>query len=272
MRPQCDAGGNFRTNLTAAMETVDYDRRLFEVYGRGQVLSPKTLDTWLQAFSRRLPRTRPLTILDLGAGIGRFSPALAERFGGPVIGVEPSAKMRSQAEEHAAHPQVSYLGGCAEDIPVEGDSVDTVLLFLVWHLVRDRCRAAAELARVLHRGGTVLLRITPAERMPELWWYQHFQRARELEREISLSLSEIVGGLAAAGLHFVCLDEIYAETAPNRHVDLERLRLRSRSVFEHTSEEEASAAFHAISAALESSPECCEPVISRNDLLTFRKL
>ena len=42
------------------------------------------------------PGAAPL-ILDLGRGTGRFSELLAQRFGGQVIGIDPSERMAQQA-------------------------------------------------------------------------------------------------------------------------------------------------------------------------------
>jgi ubiquinone/menaquinone biosynthesis C-methylase UbiE len=90
------------------MEKVDYDARLHAVYAAGRQLSPDALQAWMEVFARHLPQTRPLVWLDLGSGTGRMTPASASAFGGPVHGVEPSAKMRAQALAHAGHPAVRY--------------------------------------------------------------------------------------------------------------------------------------------------------------------
>src|ERR1700683_1584587 len=100
------------------MRRVDYDERLHAVYAKGRQMPAATLQQWMTAFSHRLPGRRPLAMLDLGCGIGRLTPALAETFGGPVVGVEPSEKMVTQACSNAAHPGVSYLAGSAESIPL----------------------------------------------------------------------------------------------------------------------------------------------------------
>ena len=46
-------------------------------------------------------------VLDLGSGTGRFTPALADTFGGPVNGVEPSAGMRAAELQISGHPAVT---------------------------------------------------------------------------------------------------------------------------------------------------------------------
>lgn len=50
---------------------MDYNRHQYAVYARGRALLPETVASWMAAFARRAPSRRPLTVLDLGSGIGR---------------------------------------------------------------------------------------------------------------------------------------------------------------------------------------------------------
>ena len=58
------------------------------------------IDEVVRDIRKLCPSRRSLAVLDLGSGTGRFTPALAEAFGGPVYGVEPLHKMRAVAERH----------------------------------------------------------------------------------------------------------------------------------------------------------------------------
>src|SRR5205823_8210332 len=64
-----------RAKLGGGMK-VDYDARLHAVYAAGRQMSPDALQTWMEAFARHLPETRPLVWLDLGSGTGRMTPSL----------------------------------------------------------------------------------------------------------------------------------------------------------------------------------------------------
>lgn len=91
------------------MTRVDYDRRLHQAYRAGRSLSAATGRLWMDAISGHVGRARAdLTILDLGAGTGRFSVLLADAFRARVVAVEPSVKMRADAERGSAHPRVDY--------------------------------------------------------------------------------------------------------------------------------------------------------------------
>src|SRR5882757_6935552 len=100
------------------MDGVDYDQRLHAVYAHGRELPSSTVALWMTTFASHCRSERPLSVLDLGCGTGRFTPALADTFGGPVYGVEPSERMRRIAEHTAGHSRVAYLDGSAHHIPL----------------------------------------------------------------------------------------------------------------------------------------------------------
>jgi ubiquinone/menaquinone biosynthesis C-methylase UbiE len=93
------------------------------------------------------------TVLDLGAGTGKFTRSLASR-DLEVIAVEPLAEMREILAQQL--PNVRTLAGSAEEIPMADASVDAVTVAQAWHWVDER-RALPELARVLRPGGALCL-------------------------------------------------------------------------------------------------------------------
>ncbi len=250
------------------VKKVDYDERLYQVYSDARAVAPGAMATWMAAFSRWLLERRPLTIVDMGSGTGRFSPALAESFGGPVHGVEPSERMREVALREAAHPAVKYLPGRAETIPLPDASCDAALLYFVWHHVGDKPAAALELLRIVRPGGVLLVRTNLSDRMPRLWWYAQFPRAEAVDREIYEPLRVVRATFEAAGWRWIALDEVTAETARSRRHDFERLQKRALSTFEHLTETEITEGFAAIESALEADPTD-GPVAATADLLVF---
>jgi SAM-dependent methyltransferase len=116
------------------------------------------------------------TILDLGAGTGKLTRLLLERF--RVIAVEPDDAMRalipSGAEIHA---------GTAEDIPLAEGSVTAVFCGESFHWF-DWSRAVGEIARVLMpRGGLVLMWNRPSGGLSSAEWPQGVSDALERLRD-----------------------------------------------------------------------------------------
>ncbi len=250
------------------LDPVNYDDKQHVGYQQGRRLPAESRRAWLEAFSTHAPDRRPLRVLDLGSGTGRFTPVLAETFGGPVTGVEPSQKMRAVAETSAQHFNVSYKAGSAESIPLPDGSCDLVLMFLSFHHVRDRPAAASEIARVLTSGGRVFIRSTFADRMPDLDWHRYFPRARDIELEMFPSVREVLDVFAPVGLCQKALVQVEESFAGSLADNAERLRTRAISTFDHLSEDEIREGFARLDAAvaLETEPR---PITSLSDLLVL---
>lgn len=251
------------------MKKVDYDKRLHAVYTAGRRLSPEALRTWTDAFARHLPAARPLVWLDLGSGNGCVTPALADAFGGPVYGVEPSDRMRASALAHAGHPAVRYAPGSAEHIPLPDACCDAALLFFVWHHVSDRERAASELRRVVKPGGRLFVQVNFSDRMPDAWWLRVVPEWWAVDRAQFRSEDRVKADFTSAGWTFVSRDEVTWLRSPNLTEDFERLKLRALSAFEHMSEELAEAGFARIEAALPALHD--GPQYETSPLLVFQR-
>ena len=93
-------------------------------------------------------------MLDLGAGTGKLTRALVERFR-TVVAVEPDRGMRAVLTR--ATEAYRVLEGRAEEIPLPDASVDAVFVAQAFHWF-DTPVALREIARVLRpRGGLVLI-------------------------------------------------------------------------------------------------------------------
>jgi SAM-dependent methyltransferase len=251
------------------MRPVNYDIQQYRNYARGRALPSGQLNTWIAAFAARLPGRRPLSGLDLGSGTGRFTPALAAAFG-PAVGVEPSARMRQIAQTQAAHPDVTYLSGSAEAIPLPDSSIDYAVLFLVWHHVADQARAARELARVIRPGGTLLLRSQFRDRMPWVWWLEFFPGGFEADAAMYGRLDEVVAVLGESGWEMAGLAAIDEPPAGTRADLVARLRLQPYSIFEQLTADEIGEGFRRLEAAVAADPQAPPPP-SRPTLLTLTR-
>ena len=95
-------------------------------YDQSRRLPRATMTLWLDAITRRVHRDEIATILDVGCGTGRFSSALSGRFGARLIGVDPSALMLAEARKTIREPNIEFVRGDAECLPLEGGIGDLV--------------------------------------------------------------------------------------------------------------------------------------------------
>ena len=251
------------------MRLVDYDTEQFQHYARGRALTEEQQQTWINAFAAVLPERRPLAGLDVGSGTGRFTPALARAFG-PVTGVEPSVRMREIAQAQSQHPGVQYLAGSAEDLPVPSTSADYALMFLSWHHVEDKPRAVGELTRVLKPGGRLLLRANFSDHHPRPWWLEHFTRGYELDASLFQPLHEVIAMFTSDGWRVASFGTVTEPSAGTRGDMLERLRLRTLSIFAQLSPDELEAGFARLEQAVAADPDAPAPVFAEA-LLTLER-
>jgi SAM-dependent methyltransferase len=100
-----------------------------------------------------LPLDDGAVVLDLGAGTGKLTRVLAERYA-RVIAVEPLDELRAILAERVSEADV--LAGIAEEIPLADGEVDGVFAGQAFHWFANDA-AVREIARVLRPGGALAL-------------------------------------------------------------------------------------------------------------------
>ena len=152
------------------------DKRLAGAYHSGNELPEDSLRAWAELIGSYVRRSSP-TVLDVGAGTGMFSVAMARWLQtSMVIGVDPSMPMLTQAHQRNTFPGVHYIAGDAHALPTRAGQFDLALLSRVIHHMRDRRLCARELKRVLRPDGVVFIRTTFRERLDSIV-YDYWPRA-----------------------------------------------------------------------------------------------
>ncbi len=159
-------------------------------YDSARSLPLQTKNLWLHALRSSLPEQEIRKVLDLGCGTGRFTAALAETFGCPAVGVEPSAAMLTIALSRG-EPNVEWQQGQAENIPLENRTVDLVFMSQVFHHLVQPQQALQEISRVLTPAGHLAIRNGTREHNGELAWLNCFPEALEIEDKRTPSKQEL---------------------------------------------------------------------------------
>jgi ubiquinone/menaquinone biosynthesis C-methylase UbiE len=211
-----------------------------------------------------------LTILDLGAGTGRFSVLLADAFAARVVAVEPSAKMRADAERGSAHPGVVYRDGTAGDIPTAAGEFDAALLSMVVHHVPDLDACVRELHRVVKRDGLVFIRNTFSGRLDGIRHYEFFPSARAIDEARLPRVERVREAFEVRGFTTQTLDTIEQEIDPSLAAHYARIRRRALSSFELLADWEFEQGLARMRAAIERETDPI-PVREKVDLLVLRR-
>ena len=147
--------------------------------------------------------TKPLDVVDLGAGTGKLTHSLVA-LGHRVTAVEPLPEM--SAFLRASLPGVAVVEGGAEAIPLPDASADAVAVAQAFHWF-DHEPALREIARVLRPGGRLaLVWNTRDEREP--WVARLSEEALGTE---SIERSDVAAPVAESGL----FDEVEQATFPH---------------------------------------------------------
>ena len=252
------------------MTPVDYDRDLYRTYRAGRALASDTGRLWMDAIAAHLGRRRVRAILDLGAGTGRFSGMLADTFGARVVAVEPSARMREEAERHGANRDVVYLSGAADAIPADDGAFDFAFLSMVIHHVGDLGACARELRRVLEPGGLVFIRNTFAGRLDRVRYFEFFPEARAADEARLPTVESVRAAFAGHGFELVTLDTLEQEIDSSLTAHYDRIKQRALSTFALITDAQFEAGLTRMRQAAESETTPT-PVLEGIDLLVLRR-
>ena len=159
-------------------------------------------------------------VLDLGSGGGIDVILSAKRVGptGTAYGLDFTDEMLALARRNASEagiPNVHFLKGAIEDIPLATDSVDVVISNCVINLSVDKPSVLLEMARVLRPGGRLGISDVVAE--DRLSVEERAERGSHVGCIAgALSKGEYVSGLEAAGFENVSV-EFTHEVADGMH-------------------------------------------------------
>lgn len=117
-----------------------------DAYARGRPGYPPFLKQWLR---QELGLRGHRTVVEVGAGTGKFTPLLLDA-GADVVAIEPVAAMR--AHLHDLLPAVRALPGTAQALPLAPAAADAIVCAQSFHWFASHA-ALDEFARVLRPGG-----------------------------------------------------------------------------------------------------------------------
>jgi SAM-dependent methyltransferase len=256
------------------MARVDYDRMAPD-YLQGRALPPAGMAPWRDEIARWLPEDPAgrSPVLDLGAGTGQFAAAIAGWFRVEVIAVEPSEGMQAQAVRANPHPDVHWVAGVGERLPLRDETCAMAWVSTVVHHLDELDAAAAELGRVLRPAAPVLVRQAFPGRMEDVTLYRrYFPGAGEcLVAAGGLpTVERVEAAFAGAGFRVEDLRAVAQVSAPSLAVYRDKVRRRADTRLRLLPDDQFAAGLAALErdADAETTPV---PVVDRLDLLVLRR-
>ncbi|NEQ71077.1 MAG: methyltransferase domain-containing protein [Symploca sp. SIO2D2] len=151
-------------------------------YSKGRAADPRIVDRLTELLD--LPKGSSL--LDVGAGTGNYSLALAESdyF---VTALEPSRVMRDQGK---THKRLFWKEGIAEELPFSANAFEGVFMTLCMHHFSDWRKGLKEAMRVCGSGPVVILTFD-AFLESNFWLFDYFPLFLEKDKEWFPKLEEM---------------------------------------------------------------------------------
>jgi ubiquinone/menaquinone biosynthesis C-methylase UbiE len=143
------------------------NRQEFKFSGNGvsaaydDVLVPLLFEPWTESLMQRFAPIAGMRVVDVATGTGIVAQKVADRVGpnvrvtGTDISAEMLAVARKRCQKHSSF--VSFVESAAAPLPVESVSTDVVFCQQGFQFFPDKRAAAAEMFRVLKRGGRAVV-------------------------------------------------------------------------------------------------------------------
>ncbi|HET9324408.1 MAG TPA: arsenite methyltransferase [Gaiellaceae bacterium] len=207
----CADDGGCCGNVSCEGDDGSFGERLYSIEQRGELPDAAVLASLGCGNPTAVAELREgEVVLDLGSGGGIDVILSAKRVGprGTAYGLDMTDEMLALARRNAAEagvPNVHFLKGVIEDVPLPAASVDVVISNCVVNLSTDKAAVLTEMARVLRPGGRIGITdivaedgLTPAERAERGSYVGCIAGA--------LSRSEYLEGLEEAGFREVSVE------------------------------------------------------------------
>jgi len=165
----------------------------------------------LQRLEHWLEQPSGASILDVGAGTGNYTKALADR-GYKMWALEPSTRMSESCTDRA---DIHWVQGRAEAMPFADETFDGVYCTLALHHFADQALGMKEMRRVLRPGGRLVIFTSDPRRARDDFWMRHyFAELFEQAEQVFPAIANLERQLRSSGFSRIEV-EPYAIPADN---------------------------------------------------------
>ena len=228
---------NIHPSLTLRSIEMIYDKtKIPKSYKDGRKLPEETMQLWLEAIGRRIPKNKVNFILDVGCGTGRFSVPLSNYFESELIGIDPSKDMLAIAKLNQKADRVKFDEENVHEIPVENEKVDLIFMSMVYHYIMDIDLAIREFDRVLKTGGYLCIRNSTSELLNKIPYLKYFPAALEFNRYRLPYKEELIGKITGKKFDLVSHDVIEQKFANSFEEYYNKIKHRALSDLTHISD------------------------------------
>lgn len=239
-----------------------------ERYDRSRALPPDVELQWSDVIAAHVGFV-PEVSVDLGCGTGRFTRILSSRFGGRVVGIDPSLPMlRAAAASLRRTPGVSLVLGRGEAVPLAARCADVVLMSMSYHHVVDKPAALGSVRRTLRRGGALCIRTCSVEALDSYLYQRFFPEARAFDDRRFPTRGGLVEEVTRDGFSLVKMETVRQRITDDLRAYRDNTALRAHSDLQAITDEQFAAGMDRFDEWL-AAQTADRPVVEEVDLFTF---
>jgi ubiquinone/menaquinone biosynthesis C-methylase UbiE len=191
-------------------QATDFARR----YARSRALNGPSQQVWAAELARVTDGRPVSTVVDLGAGAGRFWPVFRTVWQpSAIVAVDTSIAMLKQGNGHIG---VRRVVGDIEALPVAGSSADVCFCSMVLHYSAEPDRVLSRLREVLRPGGVVCIRTGTPATLGSFDFLRHFPTALRAEVAVMPNQADVERWLTSAGFEDVDLKIVTSQLQESR--------------------------------------------------------
>jgi ubiquinone/menaquinone biosynthesis C-methylase UbiE len=238
-------------------------------YDGARALPAEALTLAMETLRNLLPLKRVKSVLDLGAGTGRFSKSLQETFHCPIFAVDPSEAMLAQGKNRGLDNNIEWRQGTAENIPLSTKSIDLVWMSQVFHHLENPMLAFQEIKRILVPRGYLAIRNGTRENEVEIEWGGCFPEAQQIDNKRLPSQQDLIHIVCSQGFESIVMRTVYQLFASSYTEYYEKISQRGLSSLISISDEAFAAGLKRLKQWAAEQP-ADQPVYEPVDLFIFQ--
>lgn len=176
---------------------TNYHTAFASRYARSRALSGHAQQVWCTELVRATEGSLVSTVVDLGAGAGRFWPVF-QRAWQPdsIVAVDTSPAMLGQNHDHI---RVLRVVGDIDALPLADSSADICFCSMILHYSAEPARVLCRLLGVLRPGGAVCIRTGTPVTLSSFDFLRYFPTAKKAEFSVMPDRADVESWLKSSG-------------------------------------------------------------------------
>jgi ubiquinone/menaquinone biosynthesis C-methylase UbiE len=203
---------------------TDYNAAFAPRYAQSRALSRLAQQVWAVELARVAEGRRVSTVVDLGAGAGRFWPIFRRAWQpDTIVAVDTSLTMLGQSDDHTG---VLRIVGDIDALPLASSSADLCFCSMILHYSVATTRVLSRLQEVLRPGGAVCVRTGTPVTLGSFDFLRHFPTAKRAEFAVMPNRAEVEFWLESAGFEQIDIRTVTIQPQESRWARLRKVWVR----------------------------------------------